>query len=231
MILFSEVDDMLPLKRGVLFSFLLLAAFVVQNAGATMLPETSWIPEDEEEAIWHGSSFFDNDFGNFHVRVDYAIYDLKNLGSANGDELNMFSEFNNSEDKKYLYAYHVLTRNDSTTPVGKFSILGEDGLGIDESLISNAGAIDNEDGLAPSDILPNGVWEFSDPTFQGGASSQWLVFASDSAPVFGSFEVDQTGGVVPGANGTSVEMMPAPEPVSILLFGFGALGVLKRRRR
>ena len=222
---------MLPFKRGVLFSFLLLAAFVLQSTSAGLLPESSWIPEDEETAIWQGSSFHDDDFGNFHVRVDYAIYDIQNLGSANGDELNMFSDFNNSEDKKYLYAYHVLARNDSTTAVGKFSIFGEDGSDINDSLISNAGAIDNEDGLAPSAVLPNGVWEFSDPSFQSGMSSQWLVFASDAAPVFGSFEVDPASLAVPGSDGISEKAVKTPEPVSILLFGFGAIGVLKKRRR
>jgi len=238
---------MLHLRR-VFFGGVLLAVFLVQHAGADLLPTSSWTGGSQ----WQGSSFYSADetgeFLNFDVRVDYAVYKTKEFNTdtsvledrvLEGDELDFVDAFGG--DYTYIYAYQILTRNTNTMAVGSFSLLdGDDNL-MDESRFGEATAMEDgefgEGGIAPiDDELLNGIgiWEFEDLSFKQGANSWYLVYGSDEAPVVGDFEVSsyQGGPISPLSEPSdpSSPIVEVPEPISILLLGSGFFALRRRRK-
>ncbi|KKL20156.1 hypothetical protein LCGC14_2458270 [marine sediment metagenome] len=147
---------MLQLRR-VIFGGVLLAVFLVQQAGATLLPTSSWTDGEK----WQGSSFYSADetyeFLKFDVRVDYAVYKTKEFDTDTNKYVNRVLEdeqalvdtfpkdIDGIYEYEYIYAYQILTRNQNTMSVGSFSLLdGDDNL-MDASRFGDAGAIEDGD--------------------------------------------------------------------------------------
>ncbi len=228
-------------SRRVFFGGVLLAVFLVQCTGAALLPTSSW----EGGEKWQGSAFYsgNDDFLQFNVRVDYAVYKIKDdegasiLAGLSNAEQTLVDGFGTT-DYTYIYAYQVLTRDDNAIPVSSFSLFDGEGEVMDEDFFGDRNAIDDdldgENGIEPSDILGEGVWEFDGLTLKGGNNSWYLVYGSNSAPVVGGFDVTASEEVPlsgPPEQSAPIDPIdPAPEPMTILLLGSGFLAVRRRRK-
>ena len=215
--------------RRVIFSGVLLLSFLCGQSFANILPISSY------SNAWQGSHTFDNDDG-LVARVDFAVYDISDYGDLEDDEIELSNMFG-ATDKRYIYAYQVLTHSESTTAIASFKIQDNDGQSVDDALISDIGTIDPvpfdpvaQLGIEPDDILANGEWLFPGFDLVGSERSWFLVFASDAAPTRGTYEITPATGVIGIPGEPSASTYPTPEPVSILLLGSGFLVVRRRRK-
>ncbi len=217
------------IRKIALFSLLVIATLFVQNAGAALLPTSSYA---DGVGAWQGSSEFDED--GFFVRVDFAVYDIEKLllpaETAFVEQLDM--------PGRYIYAYQIRNAVEGFTEeeIGYFAIfgIGEYVLDVDEDSIGSFD--DGGDGTEPSsaefaESNQRGIWKFEDKEEEGfsvigvGENSYFLVFSSDSAPVAGDYEIKRPEEDFP--------VPPQiPEPATLILLGLGsALAMCTRRRK
>ena len=168
--------------------------------------------------------------------LDFAVYDTQNY-LAESDEEVFINEFGTTA-KRYIYAYQIITKNETTTAVASFAIRDSENQLVNEALIDDEHHIDptpytsneNHFFLEPvDDELDNGEWSFDGFGLKDLGRSSFLVFASDSAPTRGSYEVTAATGLsIPGDVSTGAT--DTPEPMSILLLGSGFFAVRRRRK-
>ncbi|MHC4060647.1 MAG: PEP-CTERM sorting domain-containing protein [Planctomycetota bacterium] len=199
-------------KPGILV-LLLVSILLTRNAGATLMPML-------ESSFHEGYVFYDE--GGLRGRIDFAVYDTEH--AEYGDEyLDIGIEA--PGEGRYIYAYQIF--NDfivSEEAVAYFALLG-----IDESTIDGIGSQeDPESGVQPGDTYVDGdeskaVWEFngSDMYVWAGEHSWFLLFSSEHAPVEGDYEI----------RGPDSVMVPAPEPSTVALLGFGSVIFFIKRKR
>lgn len=201
-------------RRIGILSVLAVATLLAQTASAALyLPESSY---------YQGETFYSNDF--LRGRIDYAVYDTE----LYPDEFIGDDGYEAPGSGRYIYAYQIF--NDypySVDSVASFSLLGIAAAPIDGVDSRD----DGSDGIAPSAVYPEAVWEFKDELNLGAAlllvgdHSWFLVLSSDSTPTRGDYEIKPAGGIIqPGGPQT-------PEPATVTLLGIGGALALIRRRR
>jgi hypothetical protein len=199
-------------KPGILV-LLLVSILLTRNAGATLMPML-------ESSFHEGYVFYDE--GGLRGRIDFAVYDTEH-GEYGDEYLDIGIEA--PGEGRYIYAYQIF--NDfivSEEAVAYFALLG-----IDESTIDGIGSQeDPESGVQPGDTYVDGdeskaVWEFngSDMYVWAGEHSWFLLFSSDHGPVEGDYEI----------RGPDSVMVPAPEPSTVALLGFGSVIFFIKRKR
>lgn len=218
---------MLRLRR-VIFGLVLLLSFLCGKSFANILPASSY------SSAWEGSHSFDD--GNGLIgRIDFAVYDTKNL-LADSEEEDLSNLFG-ATDKRYIYAYQVLTSNLSTKAITSFEVLDAGNQALDESIFSDKHTVDQSTfdksyakyglGLDADSSLANAKWGFDGLLLKDTQRSWFLVFASDSEPTRGSYEVTPATGIsIPSGQPSQT----TPEPMSILLLGSGFFIVRRRRK-
>lgn len=202
----------------VVFAILAVSQGTASHAGVLATDPAAYI--DGSSFQWHGSQPFSNVFGLVGY-VDWAVY-------GPGDFPVAFTGYTpTAGELTYAYQVFVTGRLELSSAavaidvpyqadnIGTFS---GGGVGGDAPLgMSFSGAPDSAD------------WEFAGITPPG--SSQGLAFSSHKIPR------EYFGSVIDGGTFAFVVPLPSPspidlpEPTSIALLGFGAIGLLYARRR
>lgn len=203
------------------FSLLVLVTLFVQSASAALihLPDSSYA---EVEDNWQGFRIYKED--DFHVRIDFTVYDAQNLLSS--EEIAFAEELNIAG--RYIYAYQIFNHYTAGKDVGVFAIfgIGEYSLDVVEGSIDSQD--DKEGGVEPAyeyftPLNSKAIWEFEEGVLIAGEHSWFLVFGSKSAPIPGGYEIK-----VPEEGELGV---PTPEPGTLMLLGIGGALMFTRRRK
>jgi len=217
------------MKKTILASLLLGLVLLVQNASA--MPTPYLLPESSYASMmsnWQGIAEYDEFIGGVRLkgRIDYAVYDTTMMleGSeekALADALNLAGQ--------YIYAYQVINDyEDSDKSVAYFEIFGSGGpLDLYEDSIGShddgsSGKAHTDDDLTDGGLRV--VWDFAGGLLYSGDHSWFLVFASDSGPVHGDYEVKAAKSTVPIPD-------TIPEPATVALLGLGVTLLRFGRKR
>jgi len=216
-------------KLGLL-SLLVITTLFLQNASATIyLPVSSYA---EAEGNWQGDQLYTDTENDLEVMVEFAVYHTFSMTLPG--EIAFINELGLSDPYPYIYAYQIFDLAGSEE-IASFAIfgIGEYPLDVVEESINSVD--DGQGGIEPkpkpdgAHFTPSntrGVWGFEGGTLIAGEHSWFLFFASYSAPVLGSYEIN-------GPEGPDFPVTPEiPEPATMaLLFIGGAMMISARRRR
>jgi len=222
----------MKLNRVFCLLSLLFVVMFASNAFAVLyeLPNSSF-----QGGAWNGESTYSDN--GFHAVVQYSVYD-----TDGGNEL-VEAGYVTPEDGigngRYIYAYQVFNANsDTTKDIGYLKLFGAAGRtltgGEMSGLIGSHKDPTNatEQGKKPSsgefdDTEKKISWKFLSDSAGGdfgvigqGRHSYFLIFSSNSAPVWGNYEIKPPQ-----------EGVPVPEPAMIVLFGTGGLILFRKPRK
>lgn len=212
------------MKEVRLLSLLLVAALVVQNATAAILPYSSH---------YQGVSYFDDSGSGVAGHVDFAVYDT--LG-PNGNEW-VGAGFAPPGGGQYIYAYQIFNDVGSADAIELFTILGLDDPPTPHHL-NGIPTMDMQDpwedypliteGVAPTstdfnldDPPTRGTWYFAGGILIADEYSWFLVFSSAKDWVEGKYIMTTAGGFPITSN---------PEPCTLALLGLGSAILFAKRR-
>jgi len=213
------------------FSLLVLVTLFVQNAGAALLPFSTF--GDREG--WQGR----RDYGPINLfgrvlsgHVDFTVYDTTNLELPGETALGAEWE----KPGKYIYAYQIWNGggvlNEEVLYFAVFNKTSGVPLDVDFKNISSI----EDTSPSGSGVEPTGVdltvdhleviWKFQgeapgEAILLAGDHSWFLMFSSDSSPVVGDFRIESS----------ELPSTHAPEPATIALLGIGGALMFTKRRK
>jgi hypothetical protein len=159
--------------------------------------------------------------------ISFAVFDTSDPANMQEYEASGLDEIPGA--RKYIYAYQIFsTGSVDQGDLAHFAVLDIDGNPIDESVIKDTSAQDDDaGGIAPSPIVSEtqGLWKW---TAEGGYIAQgehsWLlVFSSNEVWTEGTYEI-----LGPQENEFPV---PVPEPGTLALLGLGIITIATKRKR
>lgn len=195
------------IRKIAIFSLLLLATALGQNASATLT-----------SSHYYGSTFYNTDDG-LSGRVDFAVYDSR------GEYESLYG-LTAPGTGDYIYAYQIFHDFGLNSTLAYFAIFD-----IGEAPVDGIGSQDDlSGGIASTDeyfTASEGVWEFQNEQGEGilfaGEHSWFLVLSSETDWVKGDFEVRPAEPWVP--------VPEIPEPCTLTLFGLGGAMMFIRRKK
>ena len=156
--------------------------------------------------------------------IDFAVYDTHAVGTDIELQANKIDESLFPDQDQYIYAYQIFQYSNVALDVTEFSVLDSGRNLLDESLINNTSAQDDEaGGISPTISDIQGVWTWSldgSGYISAGEHSWLLVFSSDQNLTKGTYDIKGSG--IPA---------PVPEPTTIALLALGSLIFTSRHRR
>lgn len=207
------------MKAASLLIVIIIATMPAQNASAALPYSTYGVKNG-----WWGYKDYKKD--GFDVRLIFNVYDTQDYPG----EFTWGGEAAMPDTDRYIYAYQVFNISDSQD-IGVFSLLDKTNNLLAQQLMHSSCA--QTDGTSssvapdPEVCLKQGIWEWSASGgfLSAGTNSWYLIFSSGSAPVKGSYKVEQAA---------PETEPPVPEPATLALFGaasamFAANRRIKRR--
>jgi len=205
-------------KIGFLVLFIMLA-FGVQNAKA----EPFYLPTSNH---YQGEAFFDS--GGQIGKIDFAVYDTQEYPDDWAD----YADLNPDMEGRYIYAYQVLTRNDSTEAVNFFTVSGiganaiidpGNSIGSQEDYETEGTNFEGPTSQGFNYDLTSAYWQFEEGVLVGGVHSWFLIYSSDHDYTTGTYSFD--------APVSDSIVVPNPEPCTIALLGLGSIVIFTSRRK
>jgi hypothetical protein len=196
--------------------FVLLACAAVTNAVVLPLNADPAVPADQRGYSQFYAPQGDN---QFYGGVSWAVYEKNQYVG------NLLPQFAN--DYNYVYAYQVENSFYSTVDMLTFSVdlpAGNDiyNIGYDGGKAVLGGIWSSQQSIS-GDVAK---WEFNPDTLNPGTHSIVLILTSMNPFVMSDGDFTASG--ITGYVGASVPV-PTPEPVTVVLFGMGAVAVLRKR--
>lgn len=209
-------------KTTLVLTILLVIAPLAADASASIV---EFLPESSH---YQGRSYYGlyASSGILSGRIDFAVYDTTAANQGG------WGDRDNPGLGRYIYAYQILADEDSTVPVEFFGILG-----IGEGAIADDDDIGSQDDLSGEAIEPTqayfnpslskAFYEFEGGLLIADEHSWFLVISSNQDWVPGTYTFDKTA-----SDEVPIPEETIPEPVTIVLFGFGGtLFLVKYRKR
>jgi hypothetical protein len=126
----------------------------------------------------------------------------------------------------YIYEYVVQNSANSNVSISMFQVpISSPGAIVGIGTANNNGGIGALSFIVDPATLPSATYLFLTPALAPGTSSVKLIYASNAAWTTSTATV--AGGSI---TGDLTQVRPVPEPVTAVLFGFGGLALLRKRR-